>query len=57
MKGFLFNKAKVQADKYCKRFGPGALCYALGFSENSHVSRTLIMSVPREETIIDPCVK
>ena len=45
--GFLLYKAKKQAAKYYKKLGPGALCFALGYSEKIHVKDTLLIHVPR----------
>ena len=45
--GFLFMKGKEQARKYILRWGEGALCYALGYSEEFHMDNVLAMCVPR----------
>jgi hypothetical protein len=48
--GFLLYKARQQAEKYRRRYGPGALCYSLGFSSAIHVDNTLVISLPRKHT-------
>ena len=46
--GFLLYKAKKQADKYHKKFGPGAICFALGYSEKIYIRNTLLIHIPRK---------